>query len=637
MNPLEDRLRQIENSVSLVLQYDGSDIDQALCDGRGRLVIAVGAGPFLAVAHYFARCRTTLGLGISLVMTPMEFILSLDDAADTDIWLFGDDAHNPEMRAASRAAGSRSGGRARRIFICHSGISDIPGEFNPICLPVIDLPNGPDAIYSMVAMVSALLFASDRLTERPHGAALASTLIHSTKPVGSTFQLAGLNKDDRVLLLHDPQLMPFACMMEAFLWQYRMVSVHRSDFHEFACNQYRWSFLHSEPSYMLALTTCESQFIWDRLRVALPTNNRSQNIGCGDGGRYANASAMLQGLAALPPSLPAVDDNARCQPFTGVDEILGVRNALDTLAANLTPAVVHKLSARHLQDPVFDENKSLSMVGKQRLRKLASARFVGIACDYDGTVVPNEPPEARLGAPPAVLIDQLVRLVDDGILVGIATGRGSSAGARMREALPERLHSEILIGYFNGALIQTLDVDISVNGPEEHRHVAEVTHWVASSMTVKPNAHIYAGSFQVTVLLDDILDVGRFVKQMATCPAIANGEMRLVRSQHSFDVIPSEATKLSVVRRLSERSGNKEGHVLAIGDSGSAQGNDYELLLQPHAISVDHVCGDCEGTWSLFGNHVRGPAAFLQILQSMRVENGSAAIDVAALGFNIKG
>jgi hydroxymethylpyrimidine pyrophosphatase-like HAD family hydrolase len=634
MNPFEKAQDQLAETISLVSQCGDLGIEQALNDGRGRLAIAVGAGPFLAAAHYFARCRTTLGLGISLVMTPMEFVLYIQDMADTDIWLFGGVSDDPDMRAAIRAATAKSCRSVWSITTHPVGAITAPSGGNAISLPVKEAKDRLLAIHSVIAIVSALLFASDGLTERPLGSALAQKLISATAPPQPNYPSSGFKAGDTVILLYDPQLMPIVSMLETCLWQVGIVPVHRTDFGEFARYQYLWSSLHPESTFFLALTTCESEFIWEGLRVAIAENCRGQTINCGDGGRLASASGMLTGQAFLSHILRSTNSADDVLLFVGSGEEVGCRGAMEELAASLTPAVIHKSIARQLHDPVSDEHISLCTMAKQRLQRLKAARFVGITLDYDGTIVPNQPAEARLGPPPQTVVDQLVRLADDGILIGIATGRGSSAGARMREALPERLHSGVLIGYFNGAFIRTLDFDISTERPEKQRRIAEVADWIASSRLVRPNTHIYAGSFQVTVLLDDIFDLRHFVEQMAACPAIAAGDMRLVRSLHSFDIITSETTKLAVAHGLADRSSKKDGQILAIGDSGSPNGNDYELLLQPHAISVDRVCGDSDGTWSLFGHQVRGPAALQRILQSIGVKNGAAFIDIEALGLS---
>lgn len=634
MTTLEKVPDQFVDTISLVAQCGDFGIERALNDGRGRLAIAVGAGQFLAVAHYFAKCRTTLGLGVSLVMTPMEFVLYLQDMADTDIWLFGGDSDDPGMRAAMRAAPAKCCQSVRSMTTYPIGTVAASGDGNSISLPVIDPKDGLLAIHPVIAMVSALLFASDGLTERPLGPVLAHKLISTTTSRHSNFQASGFKTGDTIVLLYDPQLMSIASMLETYLWQAGLAPVHRTDFGEFARNQYIWYSLHPESTFLLALTTCESECIWDGLRATLPENCRVQTIDCGDGGRFASASAMLTGQAFLSNIRRSTNSVAEVQRSVRSDDEVGYRGAVEGLAAGLTPAVIHKSIARQLHDPILDEYMSLCIMGQQWLQGLRTAQFVGITLDYDGTIVPNEPIEARLGAPPQTVVDQLIRLADNGILIGIATGRGSSAGARMREALPERLHSGVLIGYFNGALIRTLDVDIANERTESHHRIAEIVDWIASFQLVRPNAHIYAGNFQVTVLLDDIFDLRNFGEQMATCPAIAGGDMRLVRSLHSFDIIPSETTKLAVANGLAARSSKKDGQILAIGDSGSPNGNDYELLRQPHAISVDRVCGDSAGSWSLFGHHARGPDALQRILQSIGVKNGSAFIDIEALGLS---
>lgn len=631
MNPLEKAQGQLAETISLVSQRDDFGIEQALNDGRGRLAIAVGAGPCLAVAHYFARCRTTLGLGVSLVMTPMEFVLYLQDVPETDIWLFGTDSDDPDLGAAIRAAAAKCCQSVRLMTTYPIGTEAAAGVGDVISLPVIGAKHGLLAIDSVIAMVSALLFASDGLTERPLGPALVHKLISTTTTRHSYNQTSDVNAGDTIVLLFDPQLIPIATLLETYLWQAGLAPVLRSDFGEFARNQYIWSSLDPFSTFLLALTACESEFIWDDIKVTMPETCRYQTINCGDGGRFASASAMLTAQALVSNMLASTNNSADVPPTVGLDDEVGCRGAIGRLASGLTPAVVHKSMARQLHDPVFDEPISLCEMGKQRLQTLKTARFVGITLDYDGTIVPNEPVEARLGAPPQMIVDQLVRLADAGILIGVATGRGSSAGARMREALPERLHCAVLIGYFNGALIRTLDVDIAKERLEKHCRIDEVVDWLASFPLVRPDAHIYAGNFQVTVLIDDIFDIKNFVAQMTTCPAIADGSMRLVRSLHSYDIIPSETTKLAVANRLADRSRKKDGQILAIGDSGSPNGNDYELLLQPHAISVDRVCGDSKGSWSLFGHQARGPDALQRILQSIGVNKGSAFIDIDAL------
>ena len=62
--------------------------------------------------------------------------------------------------------------------------------------------------------------------------------------------------------------------------------------------------------------------------------------------------------------------------------------------------------------------------------------------------------------------------------------------------------------------------------------------------------------------------------------------VKLVRSTHSFDVLPLDVSKLDVVRHLTNED---DESILTIGDMGRWPGNDHELLSHVHALSVDEV------------------------------------------------
>src|SRR5207249_1036370 len=80
---------------------------------------------------------------------------------------------------------------------------------------------------------------------------------------------------------------------------------------------------------------------------------------------------------------------------------------------------------------------------KTRLRK---ATFRGLVLDYDGTVVTAA---GRFHPPEKPVLAELERLLDEGMRIAIATGRGGSAGENLRDTLPSRFQTQILVGYYN--------------------------------------------------------------------------------------------------------------------------------------------------------------------------------------------
>lgn len=641
MSIFDEKLSRLVETIRQVAERGATDLAAALEAGRGRVAVAIGSGGSYVTAHYIARCRSTLGFGPTIVMTAMEFVLSMDDWADAEIWLVSAGANNADIAAAFRSAVASRSSAVRLLTVKADGATAIEVADHPrseaFVMPVADPKDGFLATHSMVAMITALLIAADRVTERPHGRELAETLLQRAQnlvSVDGRHQEGWFRVGDTVVLLHDPQVAPVAALIETSLWETAIAPVQRTDFRNFAHGRHVWAARHPDAMFVMALTTCESVPVWSPIAAALPPEVRSEHIDLGDGGRFANAVGIIEGLIVISRmgKIAGIDPGRPGRgPFA---EAIYENDSLNELARGMTPAVRHKAVARLLHDPIHEGGVSLCVIGKARLRDLGAASFVGLALDYDGTVVPNQPTEARLGPPSKEVMDELVRLVDGGVQVGFATGRGHSAGGKLRESLPERIHSRILMGYYNGAHIRTLDVDIRDDPPAEDDRVSEVARWISASGLLQPGSEIETGRAQVTIDHSDVLDPTSFAARLGACPAVANGGVRVLRSHHSFDIVPAGTTKLKVVEALVDSSGQPAGLVLGIGDSGSPLGNDRELLSGQHCISVSSVCGSHQGSWTLFGSDLQGPEALARILRAANAESGCARIDMASLGLD---
>ncbi len=633
MGVFAEKLSRLTETIALVADQGVSDICDAMIQGRGRMAVAIGSGGSAVVAEYFSRCRTTLGFGHTLVMTPMQFILSMDEWAGIDIWLFSANANNPDVAAAFKCAVSSRSATIRLITTSASGATAVAATVHPrseiYVLPVADPKDGFLATHSMIAMITGLLIASDAGIEQPRGAELAQTFLsRATSALGEGIaeSVGQFHADDTVIVVHDPQVTAVAVLFETSLWETGIAPIQRADFRNFAHGRHVWAARHPEAMFALALTTRESESVWQPIADALPAAVRRGGFGLEHGGRFSNAVGIVKGLAMIGRlgELAGIDPGRPGRgPFA---EAIYDNDALLALADGLTNAVRHKVAATQLHDPADEAGVSLCEIGRDRLRGIGNASFAAIVLDYDGTVVPNAPTEARLGPPSSPVMEELIRLLDGGIRVGFATGRGGSAGGKLRESLPARTHRHILMGYYNGAHIRTLDVDISRDRPEIDSGVAAVAEWIRGAGVLRDGVDLDVGEVQVTINHFDILDRAGFAARLVACPEVATGAVRVLSSQHSFDLVPKGTTKLSVVRQLS-----CDGPVLGVGDSGSPLGNDRELLSGPHGISVGSVCGSCRGAWTLFGSRMCGPEALLRMLRAARVEDGKMRINLSGL------
>lgn len=634
MEVFAGKLSRLHETIASVGDRGAADLAQALVGSGDRMAVAIGSGGSAVAAAYFAHCRTTLGLGPTFVMTPMEFVLSMEEWPGAEVWLFSAGANNADVAAAFRAAVASRCEAIRLVTVRLDGATAIAAAVHPraevFVLPVADPKDGFLATHSMVAMVAGLLFGSDLATERPQGRDLVDALgARATAALSDGLDelVGGFRRGDTVVAVHDPQLAAVAVLLETSLWETGIAPIQRTDFRNFAHGRHVWAARHPGAMFLLSLTTRESEAVWRPIDAAVPAEVRRGGMLLGHGGRLCNAVGIVRALAAIGHlgDVAGIDPGKPGRgPFA---EAIYDDASLLTLADGLTAAVRHKAAARQLHDPVDEAGVSLCALGAERLRDLAEARFTGIVLDYDGTVVHNQPLEARLGPPCKDVMDELVRLVDCGVRVGFATGRGGSAGKKLRDALPSRVHDRILMGYYNGAHVRTLDIDITDDRPAVNDGVAAVAEWIAHSGLLRDGVHLEAREVQVTINHTDLTDVATFAARLAECPEVVAGDVRVLRSHHSFDVVPRGTTKLAVVRALA----GDDGLVLGVGDSGSPSGNDHELLSGPHGVSLDGVCGSHVGAWTLFGSRLRGPDALSRLLEAAKAGDGAMRIDVSGL------
>lgn len=628
MTVFAEKLGGLATTIELALSGPVAPLAAALEAGVGRTIVAVGSGGSAVAAEYLARCRTTLGLGATIVRTPMELVVG--DAVPADeTWLLSAGADNPDIAAALRTAIDVGPGPIRMVTTRAKGVVAIEVEQHPrgstFVLPVADPKDGFLATHSLVATTAALLAAAALCVDQP-----ASEIGRFAADCRAALEEDGLTapafrSGDTILLLHDPQVRAVATLIETSLWETGIAPVQKVDFRNFAHGRHVWAARHPDTMLMLALTSAETRDTWESIAAVLPPEIRRASYDFGNAGRGRVATGIVEGLAIVR-ALGEVAGIDPGRPGSGeFAKAIYEDRSLLRLAEALTPPVRHKRRAVLAHDATADHDTSICAVGSERVRELGSARFGGLVFDYDGTLVATA---NRFDPPSPEIIAELTRLLNQGVRVGIATGRGGSAGEILRSSLPVHVHPLVLVGYYNGGFLRTLDVDIRDDAPEPDPGIATVAEWLSASGLLLPGIKWRQAPVQITIEHAHLRDARRFAKALQDCPAVAAGRVRVLSSHHSFDLVPAVTSKLAVVRALRRAA---DDLVLCVGDSGSPLGNDYELLSEPHGTSVDAVCGSASGCWSLFGEKRKGPDAVLRLLRSLGPVDGGVAVDVDAL------
>ena len=301
---------------------------------------------------------------------------------------------------------------------------------------------------------------------------------------------------------------------------------------------------------------------------------------------------------------------------------------LPELVATIGCSVVQKRSAVFEWDDPDRTEDCLRQLEGERLALLDGAAIGAIVLDYDGTVVASD---RREEPPDQSILDELARLNACGVRIALATGRGGSVAEMLRSILPKAMHASVIVGYYNGGHVRSLDVDITENPPAANGDVAAVVAWICGGGYLGNPDGIRDSGVQASVRLAALVDADRFIADLGRRQEMTSGRLRAVRSGHSVDVVPAATSKLAVVERI--RDEMAAGLiVLTLGDSGEAGGNDHELLREPHGMSVGRVCGSSDGVWAPFGTSSSGPTALQRILTAIRSdEDGIMRLRLVAM------
>ncbi|RWY84659.1 hypothetical protein EHI44_18590 [Rhizobium leguminosarum] len=623
MSIFSDKLETLSRTIEANSHAGQTQLVDALRDGLTGPAIAVGSGGSAVSASYFACCRRTLKASQTAVQTPMEFVLNDDALTATAIWLFSASGDNADIVAALDSA------LVRQASVIHIVTSKRDGLLGVVAskharvvihlIPVMEAKDGFLATHTLVGVITALLVASDQTLPTTLGTLVAESFAAAAEQALSRAsreeiraRLDAFGVPDTLILLEDPRLAPVGITIETSLWEVGLCAVQRTDFRNFAHGRHVWLKDKLERSLLFVTAGRETLPVWSDIKEALPDQTNSLLLAFDNCGRFDNAVGILRAMAfisalgdvcGVDPGKPGVAPFSR--PIYEARSLLSV-------SSDRSPAVRHKQRAIDFRDDPLQRHSDTALFFKKAMTRFENDRFAGIVLDYDGTLVTFE---GRFQPPSAEICSELVRLLDAGIAIGIATGRGGSVGEDLRPSIPEKYHDRILIGYYNGAYLRPLAIDISLAPPNRDPRIENAARWMASHGDMLGEKGVRNSGQQISIDLKTIKDVAEF-KRAFNQSDMAEG-LRLAQSAHTLDVCLVETCKTSVVSALFGEATQNERNVICIGDSGDLLGNDHVLLGTRYGISVDQVCDRGDVCWALLGSQMTGPDALLILLRSI--------------------
>ena len=643
--PYAREMAQLSETFDWAATVDVEPLCQAVRAAGLSPLRIVGSGGSLTGAHAMAGLHQRHTGRLASVATPLE---AIDEplGATTATWLLSAGGGNTDVLAAAKAAILRE---PRQVgVLCGRAASALAA----LCRrhPFVDLllyppPAGKDGFLATNSLLGftalltrayAIVFGSDADWQavvdhvRPllsDGAAIPKTWKAATAPLWTRAT---------TLVLHGPSTRIGAVDLESKFTEAALGHVQIADYRNFAHGRHHWLARRAETSAVLAFVTGTDRVLAERTLALIPTQVPQAQITFAGGSGAVALASLLAALKitewvgrtrGIDPGRPGVPEFGRKLYGLRLGRPRSVAGSL-RLSPRQAAAITRKAGVvpEHLAATGALDRWQEALAAF--VRRLRDARFAGIVLDYDGTVI-----DARRRFEPAALemTSELARLAQAGACIGIATGRGKSVRRDLQKRLPRTLWPLVLVGYYNGSEVASLDDESVPDGAEK---ICAALEPLATALRRQPELSACTRQedrpFQITLEATNFMSLSRLhdlVRQVLLTTDVHG--VSVTCSSHSVDIVAPKVSKLNVVRRIRETVGKDP--VLTIGDRGRWPGNDHDLLCEPFALGVDEISVDPITCWHLGKPGQRGPTVTLEYLSVLEVQDGLLKFAAGAL------
>lgn len=602
-------LDQLGATYTLVKSSDNAALSGLVERISDAPTVFVGSGGAFALAQFAADLHQQYTGRVGRAITPLECSTAMLHG-ETAVVMFTASGRHPDAALAIRAG--------KRALFSTIGVvtlrpeDELPSDLRGDRVSVVTVPcalkkDGFLATNSILAMATALVRAYAADVDLPQALPLLEFVPFDLRP--------------QCLFLFPPRYAAVACDAEARLHETGLATVQATDYRNFAHGRHAGLARRLSETTVVGLIGPEHEHLAHRTLSELPKKADVHTI-----------------VTTLPWPCGVLDLLAGSMrlivPAAKQQKLNPARPGVGPFGRRLYHLAVNEPGATPLSLPV---SRKLMSVGRLRnddsiraafenalekwMRDLHETQFKGIVLDYDGTCCTTE---GRYELPQPDIRAELERVLDAGLVVGFASGRGGSLHRDLRKWVPKKNWNRIALGLYNGAVLVGLSEDLSGQ--------TLCTSFLADArdrLAASPFSHliaIEAHTHQVEVRLKSVHSwsgVGLATVTREILERYPPLPVKIVASAHSVDIVAGSTTKRTVLETVRTTCG---GNVLAIGDQGHTGGNDFEMLAaMTTTLSVDRCSADPTRCWNLDEKGHRGPALLKRYLRAIRIGRRGAA------------
>jgi len=605
-------------------------------------LISIGSGGSLTSAHFAAFLHTVHTGRLAKAMTPLELVSSPAALRDLAVLVLTAGGRNPDILGCFEQLLQRDA--ALIGVVCARKDTPLAQTAVASRVPVYDfeLPTGKDGFLATnTLLATCVLLARAYRHAWSEDDSLPPRLEDLLHPgVTSAEFLGDLRRRSRalwgretMLIIHGYATQPAAIDLESKFTEAAIGHAQVADYRNFAHGRHHWLARHGDASGVLAFVTPSDRELADKTLRLLPEEVAVLRVDLREDGVTGGLAALTLAvhLAGMAGEARGIDPGRPTVPPFG-RKIYHLRAmpsppSFPEMNEGEVTAIERKARASIITLSAQGRLQSWREAHATFLHALRAASFGAVVFDYDGTLCDAS---ERFTGQLHQVSQQITRLLESGISVGIATGRGKSVRKDLRQALNDSaLWKRALVGYHNGSEIAFLDDDtqppVGGNLDESLRSVEAA---IRAHAWLTRIAKYEGKNRQITlegVPAEAAEEAWEAVEELLR--EIGRPGVTALRSSHSIDVLAPGVSKRALVERL-RGTVRAATTILCIGDRGRWPGNDFSLLSEPLSLSVDEVSSDKKTCWNLAGPGRRCVEATLHYLRAMRPVAGALTINL---------
>ena len=621
--PFKGELKKLSETIRWAEQQDVTRLAQFLfAENKQIPLVCIGSGGSLSACHYAVQLYQQCTGVLAQAMTPLQLMYAGHNIIRSSKLLFlSASGKNKDILSAIKyGVKYNETGMMSLTLRKNNPTEELLEQYPKVQRWCEDIPSEKDGFLA----TNSLLATFTLLCKAACASKFQDSRFKLNDLQSETFNL-NLSVIQNFIVMYGATGEPVAWDIESKLTEAALGSALLSDYRNFGHGRHHWFDKRGENSCIIALVTPVERELAYKTIGCLPKSVPVIYIETELDGPQASIDMLLKAFRfvndlgearGIDPGKPGVPGYGRLlynlDYYKLTNRILPAEKTLDV-------AVLRKLGV------AGRENAPLwvyySEACQRFVRQLNRGRFTTVAFDYDGTLSASDRKSRFTNGLCDEIREALMPLLENGIQIVVATGRGKSVGESFKESIDQKYWLQIKVGYYNGAYLLALGDEDELKKWKKQPFDSELKE-LEEELKLRLPAGCVGYKFEERSLQLSIEgEMTQTESQLVydTCREIIWDKqmkgIRVWRSSHSMDIVVyREVSKLRMIEDPEQ--------TLCIGDYGTVEGNDYEMLTSKYSLSVDRVSKNIESCWNIAPSGMKGLDATLYYISRMKANEG---------------